>query len=46
MMMVERASTNRGSRKFNEKVHVLAEPGGASARHICTALRHHSPLAD
>jgi hypothetical protein len=29
MMMVERASTNRGSRKFNKKVDVLAEPAGA-----------------
>src|ERR1700680_4955596 len=35
MMMVERASTNRGSRRFNKKVDVLAELAGAWARHIC-----------
>jgi hypothetical protein len=34
MMMVGRASTNRGSRKFNKKVHVLPAPAGAYAIHI------------
>jgi hypothetical protein len=31
--MVGRASTNRGSRKFSDKAHVLAEPASAWVMH-------------